>query len=75
MRQSSGLEPQASGSVRRLCLAYGLERPPRRSYPQETTRAMGPTELLPGSQYYRGDSDRQEYSRGHIPDFGDQMKG
>ncbi|KAL1522683.1 hypothetical protein AB1Y20_017660 [Prymnesium parvum] len=42
-------------------------------YPQETTARMGPTELLPGSQYYRGDSDRQHYSRGHIPDFSEQM--
>ena len=36
---------------------------------------MGPTQLLPGSQYYRGDSDRQHYSRGHIPDFGEQLDG
>ena len=42
-------------------------------YPQDTTRRMGPTELLPGSQYYRGDSDREHYSRGHIPDFSHQM--
>lgn len=42
-------------------------------YPQATRRAMGPTELLPGSQYYRGDSDRQHYSRGHIPDFSEQV--
>ena len=39
-------------------------------YPQETTTDMGPTQLLPGSQFYRGDSDRDHYSRGHIPDFG-----
>ena len=44
-------------------------------YPQETTADMGPTQLLPGSQYYRGDSDRQHYSRGHIPDFGEQLAG
>ena len=43
-------------------------------YPQRTTLPMGPTELLPGSQYYRGDSDREHYSRGHIPDFGEQMR-
>lgn len=42
-------------------------------YPQETTADMGPTQLLPGSQYYRGDSDRQHYSRGHIPDFSEQL--
>ena len=44
-------------------------------YPQETTAEMGPTQLLPGSQYYRGDSDRHHYSRGHIPDFGEQLSG
>jgi hypothetical protein len=42
-------------------------------YPQATSLSMGPTELLPGSQYYRGDSDREHYSRGHIPDFSEQM--
>jgi len=42
-------------------------------YPQDTTLAMGPTELLPGSQYHRGDSDRAHYSRGHIPCFGEQV--
>ena len=41
-------------------------------YPQETTADMGPTQLLPGSQYYRGDSDRQHYA-GHIPDFSEQL--
>ena len=44
-------------------------------YPQDTTHEMGPTQLLPGSQYYRGDSDRAHYSRGHIPDFGEQQAG
>ena len=44
-------------------------------YPQDTTDDMGPTQLLPGSQYYRGDSDRAHYSRGHIPDFGEQQAG
>ena len=44
-------------------------------YPQATTMEMGPTELLPGTQYLRGDSDRQHYSRGHIPEFGRQMDG
>ena len=44
-------------------------------YPQQTTADMGPTQLLPGSQYYRGDSDRQHYSRGHIPDFSEQLGG
>lgn len=43
-------------------------------YPQDTTMLMGPTELLPGSQYYRGDSDLLHYSRGHIPSFGDQIE-
>ena len=43
-------------------------------YPQATSLAMGPTELLPGSQYYRGDSDREHYSRGHIPDFSEQVR-
>jgi hypothetical protein len=42
-------------------------------YPQRVTLGLGPTELLPGSQYLRGDSDRDHYSRGHIPDFGEQM--
>ena len=42
-------------------------------YPQDVALEMGPTELLPGSQYYRGDSNRQHYSRGHIPDFSEQM--
>ncbi|KAL3923377.1 MAG: hypothetical protein SGPRY_004238 [Prymnesium sp.] len=41
---------------------------------QDTTLEMGPTELLPGSQYYRGDSDRLHYSRGHIPDFSEQVR-
>ena len=44
-------------------------------YPQDTSSDMGPTQLLPGTQYYRGDSDRQHYSRGHIPDFGEQLGG
>ena len=43
-------------------------------YPQATTLGMGPTELLPGTQHLRGDSDREHYSRGHIPDFGEQME-
>ena len=44
-------------------------------YPQDTTPEMGPTQLLPGTQFYRGDSDRAHYSRGHIPSFGEQLAG
>ena len=43
-------------------------------YPQRVTLEMGPTELLPGSQYYIGDSERAHYSRGHLPAFGQQMQ-
>eukprot|EP00040_Diaphanoeca_grandis_P025550 m.141660 g.141660 ORF g.141660 m.141660 type:complete len:897 (-) comp30202_c0_seq2:208-2898(-) len=42
-------------------------------YPQDTTRAMGPTELLPGTQYYCGDNDCESYGRGQLPNLNDQL--
>jgi hypothetical protein len=34
---------------------------------------MGPTELLPGTQYYRGDHDGESYGRGVLPNLNDQL--
>jgi len=42
-------------------------------YPQDTTRDMGPTELLPGTQYYCGDHDSPTYGRGCLPHLNDQL--
>ena len=42
-------------------------------YPQDTTLAMGPTELLPGTQYYRCDHDLSNFNRGSYPNLNDQL--
>ena len=36
---------------------------------------MGPTEILPGSQYYRCDHDLENFNRGHIPNLSSQISG
>ena len=42
-------------------------------YPQAVSMEMGPTELLPGTQYYRGDHDGESYGRGVLPNLNDQL--
>ena len=42
-------------------------------YPQDTTLAMGPTEVLPGTQYYRCDHDMENFNRGSYPNLQKQI--
>ena len=44
-------------------------------YPQDTTIDMGPTEILPGSQYYRCDHDLENFNRGSYPNLSSQISG
>ena len=42
-------------------------------YPQDTTIEMGPTELLPGTQYYRCDHNLSKFNRGSYPNLHHQI--